>query len=548
MSNHRKQSNIGRLRVPSSYDPLSRADAANMRIEDIHRRLEEREAFLRRVIDTTPSMIFVKDWDGRFVLVNEALARTYGTTPEEIIGKTDADFNPDTEELEHFKRDDREVISTRMMKNIPEEPVRHAGGDVRWYSTVKVPLINPDGTCDKVLGVATDITVRRQAEEQILKLNRTLAVLSAINQLLIRASDEKTLLEEACRIAIDKGGYRMAWIGFAENDEERTVRPVASCGDNEDFLSTLRIAWSDTESGRGPTGSSIRTGKPVFIGDIRTGIGSAIWRREALKRGYASAIAVPLVWDGKALGAFSMYSGEPDYFVPEEIDLLTELASDLSYGIMSLRARAELEIAEEHKRDFYRRTILAATEGKLTVTEREEIERIAGPAIAVWELRKPEDLTLARDEASRFARDAGLDGMRLCDFTLCVGEATTNAFKHANGGTASIHRREDVLIVVVSDHGSGIEALVLPDLALKRGYSTAASLGMGFKAMISTADKLYLATGPDGTTIGIEMRLHPSERPSLLDNLPDTWKGEALSRGRGVCKIRQSPRSRSKRT
>ncbi len=129
--------------------------------------LRRSEEFLRRVIDTVPSMIFIKDWEGRFVLVNEALARTYGTTTAEIIGKTDADFNANTEEVEHFRRDDREVMSTRCTKIIPEEPVTHPDGEVRWYSTVKVPLVKPDGTSAWVLGVASDITARKQAEEEL---------------------------------------------------------------------------------------------------------------------------------------------------------------------------------------------------------------------------------------------------------------------------------------------------------------------------------------------------------------------------------------------
>ncbi|HEY3298803.1 MAG TPA: ATP-binding protein, partial [Armatimonadota bacterium] len=117
----------------------------------------------------------------------------------------------------------------------------------------------------------------------------------------------------------------------------------------------------------------------------------------------------------------------------------------------------------------------------------------------------------------------GMNESRVYDMVLCVGEAATNALKHAGGGSASIHRRADALLFVVEDHGSGIEALTLPEVALTKSYSTARSLGMGYKAMISIADRVHLATGPNGTTVAIEMILHPVQRPPILAGIPDTW-------------------------
>ena len=129
--------------------------------------LQHERAFLRQVIDAAPSMIFVKDREGRFLLGNEALARSYGTNPESLIGMTDENFNPNVDEVTHFNQDDLDVINTRMPKLIPEEKVTHADGSVHWYSTVKIPLIDDDNSCNKLLGVATDITERKRAEEAL---------------------------------------------------------------------------------------------------------------------------------------------------------------------------------------------------------------------------------------------------------------------------------------------------------------------------------------------------------------------------------------------
>lgn len=135
------------------------------------------QRFLRQIIDTNPHAIFVKDWDGCYVLANAATAELYGTTVETLIGKRDADFNAKSEEVERFLRDDREVMSTQRAAFIPEEPVTsRKTGETRWFETVKVPLLSPDGKSHQVLGVATEITERKQLEEQFRQAHKMEAV------------------------------------------------------------------------------------------------------------------------------------------------------------------------------------------------------------------------------------------------------------------------------------------------------------------------------------------------------------------------------------
>ncbi|HVQ48367.1 MAG TPA: ATP-binding protein [Gemmatimonadales bacterium] len=135
------------------------------------------QRFLRQVIDTNPNLIFVKDWEGKYVLANEAMAQFHGTTVETLIGKRDSDFGLKDGEVEKFLRADREVLSTQLATFIPEEQATCTRtGATRWFQTVKVPLLSPDGSARQVLGVSTDITERKQLEDQFRQAHKMEAV------------------------------------------------------------------------------------------------------------------------------------------------------------------------------------------------------------------------------------------------------------------------------------------------------------------------------------------------------------------------------------
>ncbi len=127
--------------------------------------MDASSGFLRQVIDINPHFIFVKDRQGRFTLVNEAIAEAYGTTVEQLIGKTDADFNANPEEVEHFRRDDLEVMDSQKEKLIPLEVITDSKGNVRYLQTIKRPVVDADGIARHVLGVATDITALKRADD-----------------------------------------------------------------------------------------------------------------------------------------------------------------------------------------------------------------------------------------------------------------------------------------------------------------------------------------------------------------------------------------------
>jgi PAS domain S-box-containing protein len=145
------------------------------------RELAEKEigrqrSFLRQVIDLNPSFIFAKDREGRFTLVNQSIADAYGTTVDDLLGKTDGDFNANSKEVEQFRKSDLEVIEMQREKFIPEEVITDSTGCSRWLQTIKRPLTSADGIVNQVLGVATDITRHKELEEQLRQSQKMEAV------------------------------------------------------------------------------------------------------------------------------------------------------------------------------------------------------------------------------------------------------------------------------------------------------------------------------------------------------------------------------------
>ena len=161
----------------------------------------------------------------------------------------------------------------------------------------------------KGIGTVQDITERKRAQEELLRINRAHRALSSCNEALIRATEESAWLDQVCRIIVDKAGYRFCWVGRAEHDEAKTVTAVAQAGVDEGYLKTVNVTWADTERGRGPTGTCIRTGQTQIVKNTATDPTFAPWRAEALKRGYASIIAIPLVVDAEPFGALSYLRG-----------------------------------------------------------------------------------------------------------------------------------------------------------------------------------------------------------------------------------------------
>jgi signal transduction histidine kinase len=212
------------------------------------------------------------------------------------------------------------------------------------------PAVN--GSVSPDLPSERETTASRRSEAELL------ATLEC-GEALMRATTEPELLEGICAAIVKMGGYRMAWVGFPDPAAAKTILPVARAGAGQDYVDKARVTWAaDEPRGRGPLGRAIRTRKPVVCRDLAHDPRFAPWRREALRRGYASVIALPLLWRSECLGGLAIYSDQSVAFQRQETSLLQNLAGDIAYGLVALRTRAErerlqgelLEISEREQR------------------------------------------------------------------------------------------------------------------------------------------------------------------------------------------------------
>ncbi len=290
----------------------------------------------------------------RIVQVNDSYARWYGKRPEEFVGQSAFDYLSVAEnDIDTARAIINHVVSTKSEVRQPNYPyvfpnAPHLG--VTYWDTTLQPIFDQQGDVEFIFFSAVEITERRRAEEALEKLNRELRAISDCNQTMVRADDEQSLLEDICRIICEEAGYHMAWVGYALEDEAKTVRPVAFAGHEEGYLANINVTWKDEERGRGPTGSALRTGELVYIQDFLNDPRTAGWKEQAANRGYRSSISLPLKdSNGRSFGVLTIYSTESYAFTAAEVRLLEELAGDLAFGIVVLRTREEHRRAEQDR-------------------------------------------------------------------------------------------------------------------------------------------------------------------------------------------------------
>ncbi len=289
--------------------------------------LEAREKWHRTVAENSNEITLVLSTSGTTLWASPSNVNISGYPASERVGRSAFDsLHPDDVEecLERFAEAcERPGTSTPFVTRFAT-----ASGDMRFLEVVLTNCLD-DPTIRGMVVNAVDVTDAKN-------LTRALQTLIESNQVLVRATNEETLLADICETIVASGGYRLAWVGIAEDDENKTVRPVTSAGDTS-YLDEVRFSWADDEFGTGTTGTAIRTRTPQVLSDIRQADDHLVWLEPAQRHGLLTGCAFPLVVASEVVGALTIYAGEPGAFGPSEVDLLSELAHDLAYGIGRLR-------------------------------------------------------------------------------------------------------------------------------------------------------------------------------------------------------------------
>ncbi|MES9935405.1 MAG: PAS domain S-box protein [Sedimenticola sp.] len=267
---------------------------------------------------------------------SDEVYRIFGLFPQEF----DANYEAFLESIHPADRDavklavnealsdpeTRYSIEHRVIRPDDVERVVHETGEVTFSDS---------GEAIHMIGTVQDITEQKETEEALIRTSRSLLTLSNCNQALVHATDEAALIADVCRIIVETGSYCGAWVGYVEQDEYKTLKPVTSYGVSQTLLNNVDFSWADDR----PPGKAIRTGTAVVVQDVFSDPDTVACCELAIANGFQSIFAFPLMGFDESLGVLVVYAEGPDAFANDEVNMLCELSEDLAYGIQALRTR-----------------------------------------------------------------------------------------------------------------------------------------------------------------------------------------------------------------
>jgi diguanylate cyclase (GGDEF)-like protein/PAS domain S-box-containing protein len=297
---------------------------------NVERALRASEERFRSIAEATQEWIWEIDADGLYTFCSPAVEAILGYAPHQLIGRSCLDI---------VSKSIRPTLADLLKRGIAQKRgwrdlvlrLQHATGGVRWLDSNALPLLDSSGHVVGFRGVARDITHHRLQQERIARLSRIQAVLSGINSTIVRVRERRELLRESCRIAVQQGGFRMAWIGLVEPGALKAT-PLVWDGAEQGYLQEIGAMYAHRADDPGAVGESLRQKKMVVVNDIEE-VSDPLRKQAALTRGFRSEMAVPLMVEDQAVGVLVLYAAETGFFDYEELKLLKDLAGDISFAL-----------------------------------------------------------------------------------------------------------------------------------------------------------------------------------------------------------------------
>ena len=314
------------------------------------------------------------DANGLYTYVTPACETVLGYRPEETSGRMHFfDLHP-LAVREEFSRASVAAMERQEPFQDFERPALTKDGRPLVLSTTAIPLRHSDGSLRGYRGTDMDVTERRAREAEIARLAGLYATLSRVNQCVVGNASREKLFGDVCAVLAEHAGFKLVWVGQVDPDSQRVV-PVACAGQSTDYLDAAVFHADDRPTGRGPIGRCIRQGTPVVFNDYPNDPTIRPWLTLAEKAGFATVAAFPLRFDGEVFGALTVYSGVAGVFKAQEVSLLAEVSSTVSFALEHLhqetrRREAELALQEANEK--------LAQESLVAIRLRDEADRANG--------------------------------------------------------------------------------------------------------------------------------------------------------------------------
>ncbi|NDP38515.1 MAG: EAL domain-containing protein [Rhodoferax sp.] len=325
--------------------PALKRELKDTQMRAAHRHAQEAltdsENRFRQMAENIRDVFFLMNSDGdRILYVSPAYEDIWGLSCASLYANSEA-------WIEKIHTDDRPSTYQKFKEGMAagtfelEFRIVRPDGPIRWIEVRGFPVRDEFGTLVRMTGIASDITERKEAENRIAHLNRVYAMLSGINTLIVRVRDRDTLFKEACRIAVEAGGFRMAMVAIVHHSST-TIVPVATAGKDEALMTVISNTLSSSEDAPKTMSARAIRDKKAVVSNAAQNDPQVLFSAQYVKAGVCSIAVFPLIVSDEAVGVLALYASETEFFKEEELKLLSELAGDVAFGIDNIEKQERL--------------------------------------------------------------------------------------------------------------------------------------------------------------------------------------------------------------